>query len=337
MINTLLLTSENLRLHASIMQTISVSAMIESWTNLFAIGGVIALLGVGLLVVLNYRKFRSHQKANLLLLQTNQQLLLKISRLRENNQQLTFTEEELKNNNTTKDKFFSIIAHDLRGPLNSLTGLLQLLVKYADSFSKEELKDFSKNMDKSVNNLLDLLDNLFHWSQAQSGKIEYCPEEINLPELVNKTVSLLEPAATNKDINITVDISKGIVVFADKNMISFTIRNLISNAIKFTRPGGSVKIYTGLKDNEVEIAVADTGIGMSEQEVGKLFRIDKCYTTNGTANEIGTGLGLILCNEFIEKNKGKIFVESLQNKGSVFRFYLPVIAAGEQLPILHVH
>jgi signal transduction histidine kinase len=318
------------------LQVMPVPDLLHSCTNVVSIL-LITLLGAGFLMILYYRKYRLQKKANNLLSLTNQQLLFKISRLQDTNQQVKLSEEKLKNSNTTKDKFFSIIAHDLKGPLNSLTGLLQLLIKYADSFSKEELKDFGKNMNKSVNNLLDLLENLFQWSQAQSGTIEYCPEEINLHELVSKTVNLLEPAANNKNISIAVFIDEGTFVFADRNMISFAIRNLISNAIKFTRNGGKVSVITSVTEEMAEIAVADTGIGMSEQEIENLFRIDRCYTTNGTANEIGTGLGLILCNEFIEKNRGKITVESELDKGSVFRFYLPVVIASEQMPVLDVY
>jgi signal transduction histidine kinase len=296
-----------------------------------------SLVLVCVILCLCYRNYKLQQKKFDLLSQTNQQLLIKIARLQETNKQLTISEQELKKINLTKDKFFSIIAHDLKGPLNSLTGLLQLLIKYADSFSKEELKDFGKNMNKSVNNLLDLLENLLRWSQAQSGTIEYCPEEINLLELADSTIHLLAPSAASKDISISLNIHKHLAVFADKNMVSFTIRNLLSNAIKFTRNGGTVSVYASATNEQVEISIADTGIGMSEQDLAKLFKIDKCYTTNGTANEIGTGLGLILCNEFIEKNQGKITVESSLNEGTIFRFYLPVVTVGEQVPEMDVY
>ncbi|MDO1448697.1 HAMP domain-containing sensor histidine kinase [Rhodocytophaga aerolata] len=335
-LNLFIATVQTIPAQTASLSGMSVLAFIQwpsSFIPVFLSIGMIALGGL----LYYYRMYTQHKKNNLLLEQNIGQLKIKTNRLQTEYNQLKIAEEKLKNTNFTKDKFFSIIAHDLKGPLNSLTGLLQLLIKYADSFSKDELKDFGRNMNKSVNNLLDLLENLLHWSQSQSGMMEYSPEEINLHEVITKTVSLLTPAAENKDIRLTSQINNDLAVFADRNMISFTLRNILSNAIKFTNKGGSVSIVATLRDGQAEISIQDTGIGMSADDLEKLFRIDKCYTTNGTSNEIGTGLGLILCNEFIVKNKGRITVESEVNKGSVFRFVLPVVTTNERIPVEDVY
>lgn len=248
-----------------------------------------------------------------------------VDKIKGQNKTLFDSQEQLKEVNTTKDKFFSIISHDLRGPLNSITGLLQILIGYADSFSKAELQDFAKSMDKSVRNLLDLLGNLLRWSQTQTGNIEYRPQVIELHKVAYETANLLEMAAANKKIDVSINIDKELKAYADSDMLSFVLRNLIHNAIKFTYAGGQVQIYSKIIENQIEVAVSDSGIGMSKQEINKLFKIDTCYTTSGTAKEIGTGLGLILCNEFIEKNGGLISVESELKKGTTFRFTLPLV------------
>jgi signal transduction histidine kinase len=335
-IDLFIANAHSLTAHIFMILGLSVPATL-AWPSMLLAGLlVVCMCSLGVLAF-NYRRYALQKKENAFLERQHLQLAAKMKRLQEFGQQTKSSQEKLKNINFTKDKFFSIIAHDLKGPLNSLTGLLQLLIKYADSFSKEELKDFGKNMSKSVNNLLDLLENLLHWSQSQSGMMEYCPEELNIQEIISKTVNLLSPSAENKNIRIDIQVNEGIVVFADRNMISFALRNLLSNAIKFTNKEGRVSVFSSFKEGLAEIAIADTGVGMSAEDVQKLFRIDKCYTTNGTANEIGTGLGLILCNEFIEKNKGSIQVESELGKGSVFRFYLPMVTANERIPVEDVY
>lgn len=291
---------------------------------------LIVLTGSGLTC---YMLYIHSKKTYFLLTEKNQEILAQISGLEQTIEKLTASEKKLKEINKNKDRFFSIISHDLRGPLNSITGLLQILVKYVDSFSKEELKDFGRNMDKSVRNLLGLLDNLFQWSQTQNGSLEYRPQQINLYALVQKTVNLLESSAQNKNIEIIVDVDESLFVQADADMVSFTIRNLLSNAIKFTNKGGKVHIFSTIKNNNAELAVSDNGIGMSSAIMDKLFKIDACHTTNGTDNEMGTGLGLILCNEFIQKNGGKITVESEPNKGTEFRFTVPLVFADTAVSI----
>jgi signal transduction histidine kinase len=272
-----------------------------------------------------YLWYISKKKAYFLLAQENMKILMQFKALKVSNDRLEGSRNELQEINRNKDKFFSIISHDFRGPLNSLTALLQILMKYAESFSKDELKDFGRNMNKSVHNLLDLLDNLLKWSQSQSKQIEHRPQGFILVDLVNKTINLLEPTAQNKNIYIQAEVDPDTKVYADVHMLSFVFRNLLSNAIKFTHRGGIVQIVSQNIDNMVEINVRDNGVGISKEILSKLFKINTCFTSNGTDNEIGTGLGLILCQEFVQKNGGKIQVESEINKGTTFRFSVPMV------------
>jgi signal transduction histidine kinase len=288
----------------------------------------ILLSGLG---IVYYIRYISKKRANFLLGQENIEILMQIKALKASNNRLEISRNELQEINRNKDKFFSIISHDFRGPLNSLTALLQILMKYAESFSKEELKDFGRNMNKSVHNLLDLLDNLFKWSQSQSRQITYRPQIFTLAEQVYKTISLLEPIAQHKNITILPEVDPYTKVHADIQMINFVLRNLLSNAIKFTHKGGLIQVTSMYTGHAVEIAVSDNGVGMSSKVMEKLFKINTCFTSNGTENEMGTGLGLILCQEFVQKNGGSIQVESELNKGTTFRFSVPVVYEEEEV------
>ena len=233
--------------------------------------------------------------------------------------------KELQDLNTTKDKFFSIIAHDLKNPFNTLMGFSELLTENFDSFSTEKIKEYIGIIFDTSKNSYALLENLLEWSRSQTGRIQVTPEKFNLYKIVNENISLLESQATKKQINLRNILSETLEAFADENMINTVIRNLISNAIKYTPIEGSIQIESKTKENAVILTITDSGVGISEENIPKLFRLDQNYSTNGTANETGTGLGLILCAEFIAKNKGKIWVESELNKGSSFSIQLPVI------------
>jgi signal transduction histidine kinase/Tfp pilus assembly protein PilF len=230
---------------------------------------------------------------------------------------------ELQNLNATKDKFFSIISHDLKGPLNSLTSFSGLLINHTDSLSREEIQMLAKDLDQSIKNLFGLLENLLEWSRSQTGVIEFTPERFNLAGVLEENRSLLNVQAQNKRITIMSEVNEEILVNVHRNSVRTVIRNLLSNAIKFTPEGGAIKLAMSKHQNEVIISVADTGVGMSEETISKLFRIDAKLTTKGTANEKGTGLGLILCKDFIEKNGGRIWATSEIGKGSIFYFALP--------------
>lgn len=249
---------------------------------------------------------------------------------RKNNKQLEAAKakvqiqnKELQEANATKDKFFSIIGHDLKGPLNSLTSFSNLLMHHTDSLSKEEIKMLATDLDKSLKNLFALLENLLEWSRSQTGNIEFTLEPFDLNEIIHSNVNLLSKQAENKKIHIEIAHQEATIVKAHQNSINTVIRNLLSNAIKFTPEGGKIKIGIVTNEKEWIVKVADNGVGMPEGVVNKIFRIDTKHSTQGTAKEKGTGLGLILCKEFVEKNGGKIWAKSKEDKGSLFAFCIP--------------
>ncbi|MBA3533569.1 MAG: GAF domain-containing protein, partial [Ardenticatenales bacterium] len=231
--------------------------------------------------------------------------------------------QDLAELNASKDKFFSIISHDLRSPFNSLLGLAQLMSKYSETLSQAEVKDFSGRIYNSGKQVLALLDNLLHWSQMQTGRMVFEPEEVKLQELVKRTLSLLQGTAASKGIELSSDV-EDYLLYGDPNMLETVLRNLVSNALKFTDSGGRVSISAVRGRGRVEIAVTDTGLGMSRETIQKLFRIDVTHTTAGTAKEQGTGLGLILSKELVEQNGGQIGVESVLGQGSTFKFTVPL-------------
>lgn len=222
--------------------------------------------------------------------------------------------------NATKDKFFSIISHDLKGPLNSFTSFSSLLISHTDSLSKDEIRMLAKDLDKSLKNLFDLLENLLEWSRSQTGNIDFTPETFDLNSVLDQNKELLQTQAQNKKITIENKYAGKQPITAHRHSVVTVIRNLISNAIKFTPEGGKITLNAYQHQGEIIVSVADTGVGMKPDIIQKLFRIDTKHTTKGTANEKGTGLGLILCKEFIEKNGGRIWVESELGKGSTFYF-----------------
>ncbi|PKP30591.1 MAG: hypothetical protein CVU00_13470 [Bacteroidetes bacterium HGW-Bacteroidetes-17] len=231
---------------------------------------------------------------------------------------------ELRALNATKDKFFSIIAHDLKNPFNALLGFSTLLLDDYENFTDSDRIDLIQTMNDASNNAYKLLQNLLEWSRSQTGSIQWEPGAIPLHEIITNTIDLLSNGASVKEISINAIILPNIVVWADANMATAVIRNLISNALKYTPKGGEIRIYLKKSEKEVEITIEDNGVGINDADKEKLFRIDVNHSTSGTNNEQGTGLGLILCKEFVEKNGGKIWVESIEGKGSKFKFTLPI-------------
>jgi PAS domain S-box-containing protein len=230
--------------------------------------------------------------------------------------------EELKLLNTTKDRFFSIIAHDLRSPFQSLISSSELLATEIESLSHEEIILFSIGLNDSLRNLYGLLENLLHWSLMQRNMLEYKPVNLNLYDEVNKIIKISNQSVMKKNISIYNNVDTGTFVYADVNMLRSVVQNLITNAIKFTQTEGRIFVSSIEKDGFVEVSVQDTGIGIESEKSSKLFNFNTISTTNGTAGEQGTGLGLPLCKEFIERNNGKIWVESEVGKGSKFIFTL---------------
>jgi PAS domain S-box-containing protein len=233
------------------------------------------------------------------------------------------SEEKLKELNSTKDKFFSIIAHDLRNPLGSFKGMTELLSDSYDDFDEEERLTFLRAMKVSAENIYKLLENLLEWSRSQRGNIILDNQDLDLNLLVKNNIIFLKQIADNKKIKLINNINESIIVNADANLINTIIRNLISNAIKFTTENGSVSLSSNSDEKMTIVSIHDTGIGMSDDTINKLFRIDQNISLLGTSNEKGTGLGLILCKEFVEKHGGKIWVESKEGVGSTFSFSIP--------------
>lgn len=223
-----------------------------------------------------------------------------------------------------KNQFFSIIAHDLRGPLGSSVGLAQLLNEEVEDYSREEIKEITEMLYESNKNSYKLLENLLDWARVQTGMIEFSPKKIVLNNLIQENVELNKLTALNKNIKLWFEASEPVEVNADKNMIDTIVRNLLTNAIKFTGKNGEIKVQLQRKNNMAEISITDNGIGIPDNVKEKLFKINRKATQKGTDNETGSGLGLLLCNEFIAKHQGEIIAESEPGKGSVFRFTLPL-------------
>jgi signal transduction histidine kinase len=274
-----------------------------------------------------YLRFIKHEfMMNLHLRELNLKLIEEIEDRKATEQSLYISQNELKAANASKDKFFSIIAHDLKNPFNGIIGLSSLLLEDYDSFPPEEQKTFIKDIKITAENTFRLLQNLLEWSQTQTGKIHFEPSLFLLETITTEVIDLVKTSAGNKNILLESTVSPDITVFADKNMINTVIRNLLLNAVKFTRSGGKITLSARAIGNVVEIAVKDNGIGISPENFKKLFCIDCNMISYGTEGEQGTGLGLILCKEFVEKNGGTIRVESEEGKGSTFTVTIPETA-----------
>lgn len=241
-----------------------------------------------------------------------------------------FHEKELEENrallqemNNTKDKFFSIIAHDLKGPFNAIIGYSDLLLERYLDYDQKKIQLMLQTISNSSKNTLELLENLLVWARSQTGRIKFHPTKVDIQKLILQNCNILKSTAEDKNITITSAIPDNSFVFGDKNMINTILRNLIINAIKFTPKEGKINIDLTLKDNQHLISVKDTGVGIPKENIPLLFKIESNVSTKGTEEEKGTGLGLILCKEFVEKHGGKIWVESEVNRGSIFYFTLP--------------
>jgi PAS domain S-box-containing protein len=234
------------------------------------------------------------------------------------------TNKKLVKLNAEKDKFFSIIAHDLKSPFNAIMGFSDLLVEKADEKSLTGIEKYAGIIQQSSQRAMGLLMNLMEWSRSQTGRMEFNPEHFEMTELIDEVTLLLFDASEKKYIKITKNLPSDTPVYGDKNMISTVLRNLISNAIKFTHPEGKIIITTEEKQGELMVSISDNGVGISKERIEKIFLIGESSSTPGTQKEQGTGLGIILCKEFVEKHDGKIWVESEEGKGSIFYFTIPL-------------
>ncbi|MEI6141268.1 MAG: PAS domain-containing sensor histidine kinase, partial [Mariniphaga sp.] len=231
--------------------------------------------------------------------------------------------QQLKETNAAKDKFFSIIAHDLKNPFNAIIGFCNLMAAQIQKKNYESVEEYTAIIQNSSKRAMSLLVNLLEWSRSQTGRITFNPEYIETVALVNEVLEMANDSALQKPVTILQNLPNSLISYGDKDMIGTVLRNLISNAIKFSYPGGQIEISAENSKDEIKLIVTDHGVGIRPEAIPKLWRIDESYSTIGTSKEKGTGLGLLLCNEFIEQHGGKIWVESQLGKGSTFIFTIP--------------
>jgi signal transduction histidine kinase len=285
----------------------------KKWTLLLIFG----MVGFGLLIILLINQQTSKKKAYNLLAHKNKQI--------ENmNDEIQLQRDDLNQLNKTKDKFFSIIAHDLKNPFNSIKGFTELMIENSQEYDKEKQLKFLKIIKESTNRASGLLNNLLIWANSQTGSLDFNPIKVGLKATVENVQSLLEIQAINKEIEVVNQISNEIYLKADENMLKTILRNLLSNAIKFTHSGGKVTIKATTEKYFVVVSVLDTGVGISNENRKNLFSVENKFSNSGTANEQGSGLGLILCKDFIEKHEGAITVSSIVDSGSEFKFSIPL-------------
>ena len=280
----------------------------------------IAFLGAIIILIIYFyvvkRKHNSILEENYKVIQEQKTLL------EENFLELKAHEDKLIRLNATKDKFFSIIAHDLKNPFNVLIGLSDIVISDPEVRHSEDFEQIIDGIFTTAKSGYNLLDNLLKWARSQTGELEYKPVVVNMAEIVALNITFFRESAKAKKIEVHNTIHDDIEIFADYNMVNFVVRNILNNAIKFSFQNGKIEIYSSQIDNDYIFSIQDYGIGMNKETEEKLFKIESTNPKPGTANEIGTGLGLIICKEFVEKNGGEIWVESQERKGSCFNFRL---------------
>jgi len=301
----------------ALQQHIARNHLLQIWIALLVI------LSLTVAAIVLFRSRKSNRRTYQLLQAKNQE----IHRQKE---EMEHQAVQLLLNNQQKDKLFSIIAHDLRGPLNSLKGLMDLLKEKA--LSESEINAMMAELRRNVDYSSELVSNLLFWASSQLNGIVVTPVNLSLQQLANDTLALFVRQAAEKNILLKNEIPSGLIACSDKDMTQVIMRNLLSNAIKFCRPGDTIAIRGRLEDSFIEICVADTGIGIKQEVLDKIRRSES-ITTYGTAKEKGTGLGMLLCREFTEENKGRFWIESEWGKGSRFYFTIPVPAAASSSSI----
>ncbi len=264
----------------------------------------------------------ANQKLKLL----NESIRIEANNLALLNEKLAKSENELRIANQTKDKFLSIIAHDLRNPIGGMRNTAEAMMKYFQLMTKEDIEKLLNTLYTAANVTLELLDNLLNWARLQAGRIELNYELFSLNESINKVTKIFKSMAESKKIMLNVIIDKEYKFYYDKNSIETVLRNLLSNAVKFTPAGGLIEIgiHPDSKNRNVIVFVKDNGMGIKKENIDKIFKFDETITTLGSSGEIGTGLGLVLCREFVEKHGGRIWVDSEYEKGSTFQFSIPI-------------
>jgi len=273
-----------------------------------------------------YFRFIKHEKeTNERLYKLTKELTEEIERRKKIEKALKESEKELRESIATKDRFFSIIAHDLKNPLGAFKELTKIIIEEYNTISPDEFFELIKELNHSAQNVYELLQNLLEWSRTQLGQIKVHPIDFDIIYIINQTFDLLRLSAKKKNISLILKVKTPLLVYADVNMITTVFRNLISNSIKFTQDNGQIVVsLANTKDEElVAISIKDNGIGMDENQLKNLFKIESMISTEGTKKEKGTGLGLIICKDFIEMNNGLLNVKSKKSKGTEFIVELP--------------
>jgi len=246
-----------------------------------------------------------------------------ITELKQKEEKIITTNKELEKLNSEKDKLFSIIAHDLRSPLHGLLGITEIMATDIHGISSEEITNYSRSIHELAVNLYSLLENLLEWAQFQKGSLAFMPKALNLSDIFSQSIDSTKQRAIQKEIIILNEIPETLKIYADEKMINSILRNLLSNSVKFTRKNGKVVGKAReIEEGMVEISVTDTGVGIPGNTMAKLFKLGEKVGSKGTDNELSTGLGLVLCKEFVEKHGGRIWVESKESIGSTFYFTL---------------
>ena len=287
---------------------------------------IIMVVGATAYINIYYNEYHTANnnltKKNILLEKKQEEIIIQQSKIEKQKVELEKKAKDLQEANKTKDRFFSIVAHDLKNPFNALIGFSELIEQAVDNKDIEEIEKLNQIILQSSKQTHKLLLNLLEWSKAQTNQIQYNPEKIDIEKIVDEKIHFFNGQATKKGVKL-IKKSTHCMVFADLNMLKTILRNLISNAIKYTTQG-KIILKTEINTNKCIISIRDEGIGIPKSQFEELFSLKESKSTPGTEGEKGTGLGLILCKEFVEKNKGEIFVESTVNEGSVFSFTLPL-------------
>jgi len=279
----------------------------------YLISIAVFLMVLGIIIAFSLMRNR---RMNLMLKHKNHEL-------EELNDRLTKYSEELNELNRTKNRLISIISHDLKNPFHSLIGFSDLLVREAERFSEEGKLSFYKSINDTSKKAFELLQNLLDWTRLQTAEIPFNPTDLHVTETIRSALGLLNSHIRDKGIAMQADVSEDTIVYADSRMFETVLRNIVSNAVKYTPFGGKISISAQDQNEVIQFDVEDTGVGMDEEQVANLFNVDKKASRPGTNNELGTGFGLILCREFVKKNGGELTVESSPGKGSTFSFTVP--------------
>lgn len=253
-----------------------------------------------------------------------QQVVMQLE-LKADNQKLLEANEQLKQASRSKDRFFSIIAHDLRAPFHGILGFSDVLATEIDMLDHKGISDIAQYIHQTSSATFRLLENLLHWAMSESGNMSYRPQMMNLRQCCQEVMHMLSSSAQNKNIITQVKVDESLNLYADPNMVMSVLLNLMSNALKFTHVGGYVNLLAEVQQDQVVIHVQDTGVGMSEEQISKFFATTQPKSVKGTEGERGTGLGMLLCKQFVEKHKGKILINSVIGQGTTFSVVLPLL------------